>query len=66
MERVDGNTRIHTREMEKIKVLRLKETGRVVMLKVLQNINQSQSTKVRLNVIIVTSSVIIAQNVVQI
>lgn len=66
MERVDGNTRIHTREMEKIKVLRLKETGRVMMLKVLQNINQSQSTKVRLNVIIVTSSVIIAQNVVQI
>lgn len=66
MERVDGNTRIHTREMEKIKVLRLKETGRVMMLKVLQNINQSQSTKVRLNVIIVISSVIIAQNVVQI
>ena len=66
MERVDGNTRIHTREMEKIKVLRLKETGRVMMLKVLQDINQSQSTKVRLNVTIVTSSVIITQNFIQI
>lgn len=37
MEKVDGNTRIHTREMEKIEVLRLKEAGRVVRLKVLQD-----------------------------